>query len=242
MESIITSAVIAVVVVLMLSLRRRNKEGKYNKSESGNYAQHDKDSHKDPAVENLCQQVYYSEYIANLRIGRSWILPQMVDMSFTRRGKFSKDLYLENLKELIEESPSYCWKVMRNNFHVMAHIEKKDPEGYAERACWWTKELADAVKKYNPYAHNKPSVPQAFMNAFAGDGAYNAMMTMVKYLKLYYKDDNGMQMTREQCIEDIKQKAKEFNYDGLKMLDYCQKKYFDTEAGGIFDYKTYKEK
>ena len=43
-------------------------------------------------IDTLCKTVASGEYIANLRIGRSWILPQMLEMGGVRRGHLHFDI------------------------------------------------------------------------------------------------------------------------------------------------------
>lgn len=72
-------------------------------------------------------------YIQNLRLGRSWVLPQFVDLAFNRFGGFSKEKYVEGVKNLGTEK---VWNLMLRNYKVLcAHPD-------AERSLWWTKEVA----------------------------------------------------------------------------------------------------
>lgn len=96
-------------------------------------------------VDSLCERVSESDYIASLRIGRSWILPQMVAMGFDDDGAaFSKQRYLDCLKEF---STRKLWTILLRNLKAMKEIAEKDPKGCAERARWWTREVAVAMAK-----------------------------------------------------------------------------------------------
>ena len=68
---------------------------------------------------------------------------------------------------------------------------------------------------------DKYDTPDSFIKAFAGDGAYSAMMTMVKYWDITYADDSGRMMSRDECLADIEAKAEEYKADGMQMMKYC---------------------
>lgn len=58
-------------------------------------------------VRELVGKVQNSDYIRNLRVGRSWVLPQMVNMCFDESGNFSEEKYYENIGNMSYEK---CWK------------------------------------------------------------------------------------------------------------------------------------
>ncbi len=284
-------------------------------------------------IEDLAENVYDSDYIANLRIGRSWILPQMVDMCFDYDGNFSESRYYQQ----IEKRVSYddCWTILIRNLKALAKTEGSDSNEYRGRARWWTKEVAVSMAKedfekfqeavnrsftYNkckggPYKYitwtirgrmkkhdrmfflqtppsdyknlfksknetledlfqeyanliqkienaNSPqelyssikeydshrglfyhspgdTINEEFVNAYVGDGAYNAMMTMVKYLNLIIP---GSLSTRESSIDEIERKADAVRRDGKQLFSYCCKNFFDKSNGGMFDYHNYKRR
>ena len=111
-------------------------------------------------------------------------------------------------------------------------------------------ELYEAVKDYNDiramrdshFAEDKAKgygcTPQEYNNSFIGDGVYWSMMTMVKYLGLYFVGDNGKRLTRDECIAEIANKVFESGFDGIKLLDFCEEKFFR----GLFNWKDYKSK
>lgn len=269
-------------------------------------------------IKAMYSKVSSGSYIGNLRVGRSWVLPQMVSMCFPN-GRFDERNFFAKV-----ESKNYdrCWALMVRNFHVQSQIESKDPGAYAARSGWWTKEVALAMARYDyelllrlidvaevseycsggPYVRlkglkgrkkeeqmffvNEPNansrwkdckrtlpnlrlqfenrikaieqantsaelfhavkayddirckaevakrtyrkikLPDEFVNAFVGDGAYTSMMTMVKFLGLTYSNDMGLALDRDGCIADINHKMREFGFDGRKMFDYCKKKFF----------------
>ena len=278
----------------------------------------------------IYKRIVDTEYISNLRIGRSWVLPQMVDMCFDG-NRFSKYKYMAAVETLDYDKG---WKIMLRNYRVISLFQDKADE---YRSIWWTKDVAVAMAKndlkllkaYIPEAsryarencsggpyirlnlrgcRNKqeqmyftgavnpsskwygkgktmedlyrkfetyiqmiehsqtakqvykalkyydehrcrftgwskaPTLPEVFTNAFMGDGAFTSMMTLVKFLNLTYKDETGSLLTREQCIADIEGKAKDFGQNGEKMFEYLSEKYFDTNAGGVFDINNYRKK
>lgn len=275
----------------------------------------------------LIDKVAKTEYIQNLRIGRSWILPQMVEMCFDKNGNFSEKRYLKKVSELDFEK---CWSIMMRNVRALRVLSVKDPTAYNERLNWWNKEVFLSMAKYDfkffvkylnerrvlhcsggPYVYlpnlkgtncrydkmffteqpssewrheikltsdlkvafekrieaianandvvellravddydqNRCIVPVAernnqslteFVNAYIGDGAYSAMMTMVKFLNLTYADNQGRMLSREECISDIASKLAEFGCNGLLMFRYCSSKLLDSSEGGTFNYKDY---
>lgn len=286
-------------------------------------------------VEKLCRKVYDDEYVGNLRVGRSWVLPQMVHMGFDQSGQFRTERYVDEIGKL---SYAHLWKILIRNMKAMQKMRYSDPAAYQQRARWWNKEVALAManldlnllkkceslgpvfdnctggryvsvrrlldgsgycqKRYfflnnpNPlskwnlnnsktleglygefsgriaaianaadadslyravmeyYNHRfifyeselSYSVPAEFVNAYAGDGAYSAMMTMVKHLNLRYRGAADMTMSREECLADIEAKAKEFAGQGLRLLEYCAQKFFDRSRGGVFDYQQYRRR
>lgn len=279
---------------------------------------------KDVAV--LRRKIEYDgEYIGNLRLGRSWVLPQMVYMGFNDSNVFKKDsLYLAAVKKM---APQDVWRIMLRNYKVLA----ENPG--AERSRWWTKavavrvaeadlaglrnvigerirhqarkncyggpyieldrtgwsrskrlffinepnpasrwnnsnsmtvdmlisklqgivsrienasapaELYDAVAEYDRNRYDvRPEKyliwPEEFVDAYAGDGAYCSMMTMVKYMGLCFKDDTGHILSRDECIAEIERKTMECT--GLELLDFCDRKFFDR-AAGVFDCFKYRK-
>lgn len=274
-------------------------------------------------VEELQKKIEYSgAYIQHLRLDRSWVLPQMVEMGFDRSGKFDREKYLSAVKNLGVDK---IWSLIIRNFGVIL----EHPE--TERKRWWKKEVAVKVAeadyemmqkeieflerrpftncKGGPYIElrkdykgrkrllfindpvsgtrwNKTNsctvemfkaemqkliseirsasspeqllkaikrydagrlsssdwheaefhCPDEFVDAYAGDGAYYAMMTMVKHLGLCYKDEYGRLLTRDECISEIK-REKEFS-TGMQMLAFCEKKFFFSK---VFDCSKYKK-
>lgn len=104
------------------------------------------------------------------------------------------------------------------------------------------KALSAAVEDYNNhrcggiYIPNKMQVPE-YVKAFTGDGAYHAMMTMVKYLGL-----NLPGMTRDESIAEIERVAEDNKTYPNLLMEYCKEKFFDKSRGGVFDYKAYMKK
>ena len=77
-------------------------------------------------------------------------------------------------------------------------------------------------------------LPTSFIEAFKGDGAYNAMMTMVKILGLRLKNDKGKLLSREKSIQEIEDQASKLS--GSQLLGYCKTHFFDS---GVFEYERY---
>lgn len=299
----------------------------YQKSEKGNYTTTpDVSYEKKRKVKSLVRKVADTEYVQNLRVGRSWILPKMVDMCFDRNGNFSESNYYNSISQLDHTS---CWDLTVRNYHALSVICQKDPKAFSERSKWWNKEVAVAMAQadlellktqtskgwrvyhdckggdyiYLPTLRSKTSryskmyflktppatyvnqaksknetvddlylefskridaikcasdpvslykavrdydwnrcvqvgesMPDAFVNAYAGDGAYSAMMTMVKYLGLTFDG-----LDRDACIAAIERKSNEVANDGRQLFAYCAAKFFDKNAGGVFEYKDYKK-
>lgn len=282
-------------------------------------------------IEDLLADVSETSYIQNLRIGRSWILPQMVEMAFNEKGEFDEKKYFKEVQLLDYEK---CWTILLRNFHAISLLYKKNKNACQERLNWWNKPVAIAMAKYDlqlfkeylnrveirsdcfggdyvylrklkgrkdgwydqmfftkppcedwthdaktttdliaefetrirriedaksisdlceaiqVYDNNrcimsfdtkKVSIPTQFINSYAGDGAYSAMMTMVKYLKLTYNDKKGKKMRWDECIDDITSKPEEFMFNGLSMFRYASTKLLDEKQGGAFCYKEYKK-
>lgn len=282
-------------------------------------------------VKDVQKRIADTAYISNLRIGRSWVLPQMIEMCF-KGDKFSKHKYLEAVETLDYEKG---WRILLRNMRVISLYNDKADE---YRSGWWTKEvvlamakndlrllksyinelsisprencsggpyiriyslrscknkqdqmyfignvnpnskwygkgkeianlykvfenrineieqsqtskqLYNAIKDYDNHRcvfagwSKTPALPKEFENAFIGDGAFTSMMTLVKFLNLCYKDENGDMLTREQCIEEIENKALECAYDGEQMFAYLAEKFFDVNAGGVFEINAYRMK
>lgn len=298
----------------------------YQKSEKGNYTTTPSVSQekKREEVKSLVKKVADTEYVQNLRVGRSWILPKMVKMCFDNNGNFSESNYYKSISQLDHTS---CWDLIVRNYHALSVMSQKDPKAFAERSKWWNKEVAVAIaqadldllkdqtargwrvysnckggdyiylstlrsktSKYDrmfflntppaSYVNTKKaknetvddlylefskridaikcasdpvslykavqnydwhrctqvgeSMPEAFVNAYAGDGAYSAMMTMVKYLGLSIDG-----LDRDASVAAIERKSKEVGSDGKQLFAYCAAKFFDKNAGGVFDYKAY---
>lgn len=235
----------------------------------------------------LRQQVSETEYISNLRIGRSWILPQLVEMGFKKKGlsrKFDMEFFERNIRSNYDISQSgrrEIWNLLKRNYKAIALADGESP-----RTRWWTKELLmemmtwdfamvgkrsarldrdrckkilasieemtnphhiyNAVVKYDESrmrtrsvesnrfpGHTKP-LPDIFIDAFIGDGAYNAMMTMVKILGIRINGDNGKLLSRDECIAEIENQAAVL--DGRELMKFCNDTFFDS---GLFEYKKY---
>lgn len=234
----------------------------------------------------LKQQVSETEYISNLRLGRSWILPQMLSMGFRnnkKKNKINKEFCLNDFNDAFSSRYNSSAEGRRNIWNLIArnYSEISKSEGSSKRAKWWTpkvvedimewdflqcgratrgfegrqicknilhsipeisnpNDISNAINLYNQNRMRKRhvlycfSVPDSFIDAFKGDGAYNAMITMVKIYGIYFKDDNGILLNREQCIDIINQRAE--NLTGQQLLDFCKEKFFDSKA---FDYKKF---
>ena len=266
-------------------------------------------------IDTLCKTVASGEYIANLRIGRSWILPQMLEMGGVRRGHlhFDIDKYEKAVRSLSYTRQN---EILMRNLNVLSFLDDKDIEGYEARARWWTKNVVRvmftnfldackrkvlnqkaytnctggayvAVKQWNAmyfvntpnpnskwnmensdtidsafdkmyatldeletaktywdifnvvyplgkpvlFSHNGEyyTTPVEFVSAFAGDGAYTAMRTLVKFWNLTYEDADGRMMSREECLADIEAKAEECKGDGMKLMRYCVDKFLANQ-------------
>lgn len=239
-----------------------SEEEKPRSRKSGQTAEHSRQRQ----VEALQKKIEYSgAYIQHLRLDRSWVLPQLVEMGFTSSGVFNRELYLKSVKNLERKK---VWSLLLRNYRaIMEHPE-------SERKRWWKKEVAvkvaefdfaatgneelrplvndirmassaaelfTALQKYDKarprrYDQINEGWPEEFVDAYAGDGAYCAMMTMVRHLGICYKDSYGRMLTREECISEIK-REKEFS-DGLKMLSFCENKFFT--GARAFDCRKYK--
>lgn len=223
----------------------------------------------------LRQQVSETEYISNLRVGRSWILPQMVKMGFKQDGlsyKFDIEFFESNIRKKFDLSQSgrnHIWDLLKRNYKVIAASN-----GTSKRAKWWTKDLLiemlkwdfgmtgrrwcgldrqecneilntvwritdyqqmyDLVVRYDKSRMRKRevathlSLPDCFIEAYMGDGAYNAMMTMVKILGIKIQNDRGRTMSRDNCITEINKRTSIVN--GRELLEYCKEKFFDSGA------------
>lgn len=235
----------------------------------------------------LRQQISETEYISNLRIGRSWILPQLVEMGFKSnllRKKFDVTHFEKMIRskyDLSQGGRRRTWDLLVRNYKVIA-----ESNGTSGRSRWWTKELAKEMMEWD-YSmigkrsrglnregckealtyiddHSEPSqiyvaickydkcrmrtrqietyringyerpLPDSFVDAFMGDGAYNAMMTMIKVLGIRLKDDEGNVLSRDECIAEIETQAVVLGGRGL--MKYCKETFFDS---GAFDYTMY---
>lgn len=236
-------------------------------------------------LSGLRQQVSETEYIQNLRVGRSWILPQLIQMGFGENKKGKKEFSLSDYKKALlskyNSSPygrSNVWNLLKRNYKAIAISNGASP-----RARWWTKEVAkkmmewdfslvgkarrgldrkkciqiinkmpdlktpakisEAIDEYDRCrmhgrdALHREKLPACFVEAFEGDGAFNAMMTMVKVLGLRLKDSNGEDLSEEKSIRTIEEQAKKLS--GPQLLEYCKKNFFDN---GVFSYQKYLNK
>lgn len=249
--------------------RSNSSTTKPKRSEVGNSKKYD--------LSSLKQQVSETEYISNLRLGRSWILPQMVKMGFkeNRNGKKEFDLkyYRDNLLAKYNDSPKgrrEIWQLLKRNYIVI-----ETSKGRSSRSRWWTKDLLKKMVEWDfnlsgkarkglkrkecidlienlrindvlspSYIINKydkcrmrkrkalrsNTLPDFFIDAFEGDGAYNAMITMVKLMDIRIKGKNDCLLRRDRCIKEIEKKSKQLN--GHELLKYCKKTFFDS---GAFD-------
>lgn len=94
-------------------------------------------------LSHLHEQVSETEYIANLRLGRSWIFPKMVKMGFVKRRDKS---YVFDITEFMNsfhkqygssvQKRRQVWSLMKRNYAAIAKSDETDV-----RAKWWTKEL-----------------------------------------------------------------------------------------------------
>lgn len=262
----------------------KSSEGKSSSSSSKRTAKRQKDGY-DTSL--LRQQVSETEYISNLRIGRSWILPQMVQMGFKKRtlsSNFDINLFETAIKKEYDASRTgrrKIWTLLKRNYKVIANSN-----GTSKRNRWWTKqvlqdmlewdfgmvgkrnkglnrsecirilksiedmsdpvEIYKAVEEYDAYRMRarkvdanrgycaKLPLPQSFINAYMGDGAYNAMMTMVKVLNIRISKGNRGSLSRDESIREIEQRSAVLS--GRELLEYCKVTFFDS---GVFDYKKY---
>lgn len=235
----------------------------------------------------LRQQVSKTEYISNLRIGRSWILPQIIEMGFKSkllRKSFDVDHFEKMIRskyDLSQGGRRRTWDLLVRNYKAIT-----ESNGTSRRSRWWTKELAKdmvewdysmvgkrskginrkgceevlnsfdtlsnssqiyaAICKYDKcrmrtrqivtYRTNgyERPLPDSFVDAFMGDGAYNAMMTMIKVLGIRLKDDDGKFLSRDECIVEVETQAAVMS--GRELIEYCKETFFDS---GAFEYKKY---
>ena len=271
----------------------------------------------DDNLEELCREVKGSDYIETLHLGRSWVLPGLVQMGF-KNGSFSKPLYYGNLAKF---DYNRIWRILLRNLRALSLMGNKSSATYRMRVGWWNRDVAvslamydmrifckyisrlpkldncsggDYVKTYagmyfcdepkgakwrgstntinrlleqrknaisnilgstsdrdlynavqeyydiakvnNAYArdswNDELKLPKEYVNAFAGDGACSAMMTMLKYLKLTPADT-----TRDKCIVSIAKKVMDTGFNGDTMIDYCIEKFFDS---GVFNLRNYR--
>jgi len=98
------------------------------------------DARENKEGKSLRQRVMNTAYIDNLRIGRSWVLPQMVDMCFNG-SRFSKDKYMKAVASLDYDK---AWVIALRNYRVISLCQDKADEF---RSYWWTKEVAVAMAK-----------------------------------------------------------------------------------------------
>ena len=233
-------------------------------------------------LSGLPEKVWETEYITNLRIGRSWILPQLVRMGFRKGNRISRKFDIKQFEEALLEryncstpGREEVWNLLKRNYKAIA-----SSGGTARRTAWWTKELLQemmewdfslvgkassgldrrkcieiistlpdltdpaeisrAVEEYDRNRMRKRDIlhyhplPESFVNAFEGDGAYNAMMTMVKVFGARINDTNGNPLTRDGSVREIESQAATLN--GRQLLEYCKERFFDS---GAFDYKKY---
>ena len=271
----------------------KKKKKKKNNSKNRKQAEDRQIVKKTPKPEydisGLREKVSQTEYINNLRVGRSWILPQMLYMGFRdhkKKQKINKEFSLNDFNASLlgrynnsPEGRRNVWDLISRNYN---EISKSG--GLSKRARWWTPKVVEDIMEWdfklcgkasrgfisrrkckdilnsipdisNPdeisklvilYNQNRMKkrpalyhhrLPKSFINAFKGDGAYNAMMTMVKIYGVYFKDDDGVQLNRDQCIDIINQRAEHLS--GQRLLEFCKEKFFDSKA---FDYKKYLKK
>lgn len=242
-------------------------------------------------LRGLREQVSETEYIANLRIGRSWVLPQMVKMGFVKSGMeyhFDIQVFEKHINEKYGSLPNQrrnVWELMKRNYRDIANSNGKDI-----RSIWWTKDVLMDVLEWDFQCNGKktkglfreeceaviskvPSlttaeqlsaaidwydvnrmrhryvsvkyhystnarrltykVPASFVEAYMADGAYSAMMTMVKFWGVRIKKGDTF-LERDECICLINQKSKDLSC--IELLQYCKETFFDT---GIFDCAEY---
>lgn len=110
------------------------------------YNRNEKSDNQRP-VDDLCNKIVDQQYIDNLHLGRSWILPQMVDASFNSRGEFDEKRYFEYIASLDYEK---CWRILLRNYKAIITLSnKQEQEALAIRQGWWTKDVAVAMAKYD---------------------------------------------------------------------------------------------
>ena len=101
-------------------------------------------------------------------------------------------------------------------------------------------QLYDLVKEYdknrmrNRNIRRYSSLPESFITAFEGDGAYNSMMTMIKIYGLRITNSNNESLDREECIKEIEKQSETLN--GHQLLEFCKFKFFDSN---VFELKKY---
>lgn len=279
---------------LFFKKKKKNSRSKSTKQSGSSVTKSKSVAQSDVVLKNgkydttiLRQKVSETEYISNMRIGRSWILPQLVEMGFKKKGlsrKFDLDFYEKNILKTYNLSQSgrcKIWNLLKRNYKAIAVADNDTP-----RARWWSNallvemmewdfdmvgkrssgldregckeilasidaisnpnEIYDSVLRYDKcrmrtrqvesYRHKGHAlpVPSCFVDAFMGDGAYNAMMTMVKILGVRIKGDDGNFLSRDECIAEIENQATIL--DGRELMKYCKDTFFDS---GLFDYKKY---
>lgn len=113
---------------------------------------------------------------------------------------------------------------LRNQYlqHIKAIEDASDYQELYKAALSYSK------NQYSPYVHYDNRWPEEFINAYAGYGAYNAMLIMASYFEMTYNDCNGNPMTVDQCLDDITQLPSRFDYDGRKLLSFCKEHFFDN--------------
>jgi hypothetical protein len=229
----------------------------------------------------LRQQVAETEYICNLRIGRSWVLPKLVSMGFVKSRfsyKFDIDVFERSIYSKYDWSETgrrEIWNLLKRNYEAISLSNGAD-----KRTRWWNHNLLREMMEWDfgmvgkrsrglnrnlcieyidklreldnfqelgklckGYDHARmrrrrvpiyKKVPICFVDAYMGDGAYNAMMTMVKVLGIRISDSNGQLLSREDCIDEIENQAAVKT--GHELLNYCKETFFDS---GAFEYKKY---
>lgn len=162
------SSLVKMVVGKVVDATKDELSGQYQRSEHYSQPVRPKEPKPQPArveVEDLCRKVCDSDYISNLRIGRSWILPQLVEMGFDANGNFSKDSYIRAVKQM---GFAYMWKVMIRNVKALQKLQTIDPEGYRKRARWWTKEvMLDVIRLDYSLVRSVP-LGKTYTNCFGG--------------------------------------------------------------------------
>lgn len=176
-------------------------------------------------------------------------------------GAYVKIPYMRGVDREFRENYFYIdtpKKEPRSGWDLLYNVESRTlPNLYEEieirinliRKAKNDQELYEAVKQYNDERYtsdlhfrknwnDKVKWADEFVNAYIGDGTYSAMMTMVKYLGLRYKDDSGNELDHNECIQGIVNKVLDSGFDGAELLDFCKEKFFDS---GVFKYKEYKK-